>query len=266
MTNFSNTYQQKTSKGKFLYLITHPGSWGKLLLIFRVKFRQWVVKPIVNFYYSLRAYDNQEAIRFLINQGSVVSFFDKYEKELEEAQNLENQCPVKLGGAGNLELIYQLTRHFKAEKVVETGVAYGWSSLAFLLAMQESGGSGVLISTDLPYSKETERYVGWVVPEKLRGGWTIIRKADQSALPEVLSKLSKIDIAHYDSDKSYHGRMFGYAKLWSSLKPGGLLISDDVGDNLAFLRFARDVSERPMIVKKNKGCVGVLIKPEGNNV
>ena len=195
-----------------------------------------------------------------------ISFYRKHEVEINEAQRKVDSLLIKMGGAGNLELLYRLTSHLSVARIIETGVAYGWSSLAFLLAMQESGGSGVLISTDLPYSKETERYVGWVVPEKLRGGWTIIRKADQSALPEVLSKLSKIDIAHYDSDKSYHGRMFGYAKLWSSLKPGGLLISDDVGDNLAFLRFARDVSERPMIVKKNKGCVGVLIKPEGNNV
>ena len=32
----------------------------------------------------------------------------------------------------------------------------------------------------------------------------------------------KFDFCHYDSDKSYQGRMFAYNKIWKNLKKKGI--------------------------------------------
>ena len=37
----------------------------------------------------------------------------------------------KLGGAADLELIYNICNHIKPKLIIETGVAYGWSSVLF---------------------------------------------------------------------------------------------------------------------------------------
>ena len=46
---------------------------------------------------------------------------------------------VGMGGAANLDLLYHLVRGLEARCVLETGVAYGWSSLSILLAQAGLG-------------------------------------------------------------------------------------------------------------------------------
>src|SRR5439155_16498502 len=46
-----------------------------------------------------------------------------------------------------------------------------------------------------------------------------------------------IDLCHYDSDKSWWGRQYGFPLLWEALRPGGIFISDDIQDNMAFAEF-----------------------------
>ena len=53
---------------------------------------------------------------------------------------------------------------------------------------------------------DNEDNVGCVVHPLLRSNWTLIRKPDIIGLPFALKKLGKIDLCHYDSDKSYRGR------------------------------------------------------------
>ncbi len=250
-------YNSKTNFEKFLYLSVHPNCWYKLLVVIIIKFNQKIKKPLINFYYSIKAINNQGAIYQIC--GERKSFFQKFEKEIKEAQEREKTCPVKMGAAGDLELIYQLTEHIGATRAIETGVAYGWSSLTFLLSLKNRQNS-LLISTDLSYSEKTTPYVGYVIPEALKKKWRLIKEADKTALPQALKILPEIDICHYDSDKTYKGRMFAYPLLWDALRSGGILISDDIGDNLAFNHFAKYVDVKPIIVKKNKGHVGLLLK------
>ena len=91
-----------------------------------------------------------------------------------------------------------------------------------------------------------------------------MRRPDRDALPRVLRELGEIDLAHYDSDKSSRGRAFAYELLWSSLRPGGMLMSDDIGDNFAFRDFAQKVSRTPWVLPKlnrvGTDYAGVLIK------
>tara|TARA_B100000768_G_scaffold164883_1_gene167109 strand:- start:2541 stop:2861 length:321 start_codon:yes stop_codon:yes gene_type:complete len=78
---------------------------------------------------------------------------------------------------------------------------------------------------------------------------------------EALKKLNhNIDICHYDSDKGYTGRKWSSPILWSSLKNGGLFVSDDINDNLAFKHFCQSVSRKPIIIEHQGKYVGIIQK------
>lgn len=172
---------------------------------------------------------------------------------LEEGLSRANMFEGTMGGPGHKDFIYDVVRLLKPTRVVETGVAYGWSSLAILSGFGDNKTSR-LFSVDMPYPlRNNEDYVGIVVPERLRRNWVIIDKPDVTGLPEALEHFhNDIDLCHYDSDKSPEGRAYAYPLLWNSLASGGLFISDDVGDNLAFAEFAESLSE-PYIVLHVKG-------------
>jgi predicted O-methyltransferase YrrM len=166
-----------------------------------------------------------------------------------------------VGGAANLDLLYDFVAELRPQRVVETGVAAGWSSLAILLGLERTGGR--LWSTDLPYpylSGEGD-WVGVAVPDRLRKNWDLRSGSDRERLPEVLADAGPIDLAHYDSDKSYAGALWGYRHLWDALRPGGVLVIDDVGDHLALRDFAADVGCTPTIVRDGTKFQGFMVRP-----
>ena len=57
---------------------------------------------------------------------------------------------ISLGGGGNYLLLYFLVRKFRPKIILETGVAAGWSTLAFLKAINKNE-LGKLYSSDFPY-------------------------------------------------------------------------------------------------------------------
>lgn len=167
-----------------------------------------------------------------------------------------------MGGPGDIQLIYAMTRLTEARHLLETGVALGWSSMAFLNAVQDNGG-GHLVSTDRPYPGDNSAsYVGVAVDHALRKHWTLIREPDRNGLRKAVAKLrNKADIAHYDSDKTYRGRQFGYPIIWNALRPGGIFISDDIQDNLAFAHFVGAAGARFGVIETANKFVGIAIKP-----
>ena len=167
-----------------------------------------------------------------------------------------------MGGPGDIQLIYAITRLTRARHLLETGVALGWSSMAFLNAAQDNGG-GHLVSTDRPYpSDNSASYVGIAVDHALRKHWTLIREPDRNGLHKAVAKLrSQADIAHYDSDKTYRGRQFGYSVIWDALRRGGVFISDDIQDNLAFAHFVGASGARFGVIETANKFVGIAIKP-----
>jgi predicted O-methyltransferase YrrM len=181
---------------------------------------------------------------------------------LVEAEGLAQRVTTLMGGAGDLGLIYAAVRLSAARRAVETGVAYGWSSLAILAALAENGG-GRLASVDMPYAKlNNEPFVGVVVPETLRPDWTLIRLPDRNGLKDAIAQFSgSIDFAHYDSDKSYYGRGFAYPLIWHALAPGGVFISDDIQDNLRFAEFVAEKSVSFAVTECAGKFVGICRKP-----
>ena len=140
-----------------------------------------------------------------------------------------------LGGGGACPLIYFHCRTIKPEIVVETGVAAGWSSFAILESLKING-QGQLYSSDFPYFrlKNPEQFVGCVVPESIRNRWSLDLRGDSIALPDICNKVQNIDIFHYDSDKSYSGRLFAIKQIQKKLSLNSIVIFDDIQDNLFF--------------------------------
>ena len=181
---------------------------------------------------------------------------------LKAAKRRAERARHKMGGGAHIDLIYTVARLTAARACLETGVAYGWSSLAFLAAMEKNG-DGRLVSVDRPYpGMGNEGDVGIVVPERFKYRWTIVREPDRNGLHRAADAFPEgADIAHYDSDKSYRGRMFGYDILWKALKPGGIFLSDDIQDNMAFADFVRQKDASFGVVEGGGKYIGLAVKP-----
>ncbi len=143
---------------------------------------------------------------------------------------------VAMGGGGAYGLLYFLTRRLAPAAVLETGVASGWSTHAFLTALRANGG-GSLYSSDFPYFRlpTPEKWIAHLVPEDLRGpNWSLHIKGDRANLPEIFSECDRFDLVHYDSDKRRAGRWFFFESVRPHLAPGAVLVMDDVNDDLFF--------------------------------
>mgnify|MGYP001079311829 FL=1 len=181
---------------------------------------------------------------------------------LVDARHRVAGAPVRMGGPANVDLLYAVTRLLGARRALETGVAFGWSSLAFLSAMACNGG-GRLVSVDRPYPGDgSEDFVGLAVPDYLVPHWTIVQEPDRNGLVKAAACFPQgVDIAHYDSDKTYRGRQFGYPIMWRAVRPGGLFISDDIQDNMAFAHFVEQVRASHGVVESAGKYIGIALKP-----
>jgi predicted O-methyltransferase YrrM len=210
-----------------------------------------------------QALSTDDALEHITGKPFHPSFSTEYAPLLKEAQERVDACPARMGGGGDLELLYQLCEQIRARTVLETGVAYGWSSLAILCSLAKRGGT--LLSTDLPYpTLHAEDYVGCAIPDSLKIHWILKRGSDRSLLKKLISS-GPFDLCHYDSDKSYRGRMWTYPLLWKALKPGGIFLSDDIGDNSAFKNFCEAHNLNPVVIgfkqSTNTKYIGYLKKP-----
>lgn len=150
---------------------------------------------------------------------------------------------------GFAEVCYAICRLNRPETVLETGVAFGWTS-AFILAALEVNGKGHLHSIDLPaFRPGAERITAAVVPNRLRHRWTLSLGPQSQLLPAVLEGLDAVDFFHYDSDKTYQGMKWSYETVWRKIARGGVLMADDV-DNDAFLECFADKQLTPVVIVK----------------
>jgi predicted O-methyltransferase YrrM len=205
------------------------------------------------------AISQEEAIQQITGNSVYPKLNELYADVLENAKKVEASTPVKMGGAGALDLIYHLCEHTQAKNTLETGVAYGWSSLAALLSLSKR--EGILYSSDMPYlGKDNDVYVGCVVPENLRKNWKLFRFADRESLPKIFKEQDSFDFVHYDSDKSYNGRMWAYNLLWDKVRKGGIFMSDDIGDNAAFMDYCILNKRESIIVEFDGKYAGLILK------
>ena len=174
------------------------------------------------------------------------------------AAALGEQLGVELGGGARVELLYFLTRLHRPVTVLETGVLHGYSSAAFLAALQRNGDGGRLYSSDFPYFRERdpEALVGVLVPDDLRSDWTLKLEGDRANLPVLLQQCSRIDLFHYDSDKSYSGRRWATERVEPHLGDDAVTVMDDIQDNLYFRDWTRASGRSPVVLGTGSYFVG----------
>lgn len=170
-----------------------------------------------------------------------------------------------LGAIGYTEgvYLYAVMRKVRPRAAVETGVANGFSTAFSLLALRENG-EGELHSIDLPREVGREYEAGtfyegegraglpagsepgWLIPAELKGRWTLLLGRSQDELPPLLERLGTIDSFMHDSEHSFDCMWFEFNAAWPRLRPGGVLVSDDVNSTEAFPRFAAQVGREPV--------------------
>jgi predicted O-methyltransferase YrrM len=175
----------------------------------------------------------------------------KFEEDLYlRTKTILKKLDVDLGGGGYCSLLYFITRYFKPEVIVETGVAAGYSTQAFLKAMRLNN-KGMLYSSDFPYFRleKPEQYIGILVEENLKDRWNLYIKGDKKNLPEIAAQIPRIDIFHYDSDKTYSGRLFAMSIIERLLHRDSIIIMDDIQNNSFFYDYI-----------KNRTCSGRVFR------
>jgi len=152
-----------------------------------------------------------------------------------DAEEILREAGYKLGGGGAYPFLYFLTRYAKPDCIVETGVAAGFSSCAFLSAI-EANGRGRLYSSDFPYFRlpNPETLIGVLVKGHLRRHWELYLEGDATNLPRIINTVDRINIFHYDSDKSYSGRKAAISMVETKMDNNEILLLDDIQDNSQF--------------------------------
>lgn len=149
-----------------------------------------------------------------------------------EARRLLERAGVSFDGAGSYPLLHFLVLWSRPRVVVETGVAVGYTSRAVLDALRRNG-AGRLYSSDFPYfrRRRPEEMIGLLVPDELRDAWDLHLRGDRANLDRILDRVQRVDLFHYDSDKSYQGRRAAVERVRPYLGEGGLLVMDDISDD-----------------------------------
>jgi Predicted O-methyltransferase len=250
-----------------LWFGSRPDYWGHAMALGARKLRPnrdaQPLRSEARNWAASRAVSKDTAYVSLGLQAPSQTEWEPFAEAIDQGESLARSSLVAMGGQGAIDFLFASTLKLAAGKVVETGVAYGWSSLAFLAAL-DSLGIGRLVSVDMPYPKaNNEPWVGVCVPERLRARWELIRQPDRNGLLNAVERFGygNIDLVHYDSDKSYWGRRWAYPILWKALRPGGLFISDDIQDNFYFKEFSEELGLEPTVIEHLGKYVGCLRKP-----
>ncbi len=130
------------------------------------------------------------------------------------------------------------TAHLAPLAVVETGVARGLTT-RFILEALDRNQRGALWSIDLPPPGETtlRSQIAIAVPAHLRARWTYVRGSSRHRLKDVLSDVGALDLFVHDSRHTLRNVCFELEHAWIALRPGGLVLADDVDLNCGFHAF-----------------------------
>jgi hypothetical protein len=130
--------------------------------------------------------------------------------------------------------------HLTPDVVVETGVARGVTS-RFVLEALDRNERGHLWSIDLPPPRDRALHeqIGVAIPAALTSRWSYIRGSSRRRLASVLEHVGRVDLFLHDSRHSKRNVLFELDAVWPVLRPGGLLLIDDVDVNDGFRVFRR---------------------------
>lgn len=114
------------------------------------------------------------------------------------------------------EHLYQLVLKEKPSVMVETGYANGLSAMHILAAM-DINGKGTLYSVESFTNQD-------IFHPRLK----FVAGISQERLAEIYAEVKPWDMFLHDSDHGFDCQTFEYELAWRALRPGGILISDDI--------------------------------------
>ena len=190
-------------------------------------------------------------------QNHTNDFFNKLKNETYPSKKKPYPLEYTLDNKSGL-FLYILCKIIKPNKVVETGVAYGLSSMYILQALFENK-KGTLYSIDSVFSPwQSKEMIGSAIPSYLCENWKLVLGPSSKKLKETLSSL---DIFFHDSLHTYKNMQFEFKMAWPFVNKGGFLISDDISGNNAFYDFCSKINLDPFIMSQNeKSFLGILKK------
>jgi predicted O-methyltransferase YrrM len=146
--------------------------------------------------------------------------------------------------------VWTIVRALRPAVVVETGVARGITSRTILEALAANG-HGHLWSIDLPPRAVDAADHARAVPDALRERWTLCHGASRRLLPRLLRELETVDVFIHDSQHTERNMRFELERAWRVLRPGGVVVADDVHENAAWQRFTADVGVRGIVAQED---------------
>ena len=174
----------------------------------------------------------------------------------------KNYKNIKFGGNYAIEIHYFLTRHYKPKIILETGVAAGYSSYAFLEAINKND-VGKLFSSDFPYFrlKNPEQYIGIVVPDNLKKNWRLETLGDDKNIEIYKKEFKKIDLLFYDSDKRYSSKRKFFKKITNYINENTIIIIDDLHNDSFFFEYIeeRGIKNWHVLESSRKHIVGLIM-------
>lgn len=161
------------------------------------------------------------------------------EEELAERRRSRSDAPFPPefnASDGLARATWALVRCLGAARVVETGVAAGHTT-AYILDALDANGAGHLDSIDVPPADVDPQDVGWLVPERLRGRWTLHRRRSRRVLPGLLRR-EPTDVFLHDGFHTARTMRWELEQAGRLLRPGGAVLCDDVERNGVFASWA----------------------------
>jgi predicted O-methyltransferase YrrM len=172
----------------------------------------------------------------------------------DETQTATQIYPESFMLGGDIALfLFAAIRHTRPSIVLETGVADGLSTAIMLRAM-EANGAGEL------HSVEISETVGLFVSDARRWHLHVVDADRPDACGQVVKQLPMLDMFLHDGNHGYAYQSLEYRSSWPRLRPGGLLMSDDIDWSYAFLDFIREHHLAPAMFVDNRHVFGVLKK------
>ena len=254
---------QKVGVLRFLHITKSALNPRKLIVMLGKVYRRLFDKSALLTQNEYSEWLDSHGVRFEQWAGELSN--DLYQESLKFSDKLYSRAKIELannphdmGGGGLVHVLYFLTRYYSPKTIVETGVASGYSSEAFLQAIKVNGNNAHLFSSDFPYFRfsNPESYIGQLVSDEFKDDWNLFVDGDDTNLKNIVNLISTIDFFHYDSDKSYTGREKAFNTVRQYLSSKAIVMFDDINNNPHFYDFIQKNSIKNFVVIRHKGsCV-----------
>ena len=105
--------------------------------------------------------------------------------------------------------------------------------------------------------------IGNAIPGKIQDRWKLIIGSSSEKLGELFQSLEKVDIFLHDSLHTYKNMLLEFQTSWPFIKNSGFLLSDDIIDNNAFLKFYSTNKGHPILLENTENgkiTMGIIRK------